>query len=257
MTRSTVKLGLMAVVATVAGCSDNGSSDWSPLFVQGTVSQGLSVDNAVAVAIGDDGRTVWTALDAQRNFTLLLPLGHSYQIVIASELPDGHQMKVGHLVLPVASGTSTWLGANEGGTVDLGVLHPSSTAAVTAYHQSSDGGGRDGDDDWGSEGDHSHDNGCHQGGGHGGGVCRGDHDEELKPTKDPGSRCQDHGSHGHGGDGDDDGDKPCPPQSKDAGVDADGSSGVPLGGECTPDGGSLVCAPPNTCDPMMKLCVAP
>jgi hypothetical protein len=255
MTRSTVKLGLVVVAATIAGCSDSGSWNLNSVVVQGTVSQALSVDNGQAVAIGDDGKTIWTALDAERDFTLLLPLGHSYQIVIASGLPDGHQMKVGHLVLSAASGTSTWLGANEGGTVDLGVLHPASTAGVTAYHRSSDGGGGDGDEDWGSEGDHSHDNGCHQGGGHGGGVCCGDHDEELHPTKDPGSRCWGHGGHGDDGDGDD-GNKPCPPQSRDAGADADGSSGVPAGGECLPDAG-LVCAFPNVCDPTQMICVAP
>jgi hypothetical protein len=237
-----VKLSLVTAVAAAAGCSDSGSWTQGPLFVQGTVSPALSVENGRAVAVGNDGRTIWTALDAERDFTLLLPLGHSYEIFLASELPDGSEMKVGHLVLPAASGTTPWLGANEQGTVDLGVMYPESAGASTL--------------DWGTEGDHANDPHCHQGSGSGGGMCSGGmcsggNDWTLQPTKDPGSRCDDHWGHGGGGQGNC---PPCPPQDAGGGGDASMGGGGP-GAECLPDGG-LECAPGLVCNPTTGTCVA-
>jgi hypothetical protein len=236
MTRSLVKLSLVTALAAAAGCSDSGSWTQGPLFVQGTVSPALSVDNGRAVAVGEDGRTIWSALDAERDFTLLLPVGHSYEIFLAIQLPDGSEMRVGHLVLPAASGTTTWLGANEQGTVDLGVLHPESTGGLTL--------------DWGTEGNHSNDPHCHQGSTPGGGTCSGGNDWALQPTKAPGSRCTDHWGHGGGGHGNC---PPCPPQDAGGGADASMDGGGP-GAECLPDAG-LECAPGLVCDPNTGTCV--
>jgi hypothetical protein len=245
MTRSMVKLSLVTALAAAAGCSDSGSWTHGPLFVQGTVSSSLSVDNGRAVAMGEDGTTIWAPLDSERDFTLLLPVGHSYEIFLTSGLPDGSEMKVGHLVLPAASGTTTWLGANEQGTVDLGVLHPESSGALTV--------------DWGTEGNHTNDPHCHQGGSMPGGgmcsgMCSGSNEWALQPTKDPGSRCTDHWGHGGGqGNGNC---PPCPPQHGDGGVVEDGSTGggVPTGGECSPDAG-LDCQTGDVCDPNSGTCV--
>jgi hypothetical protein len=261
--RSVVVLGAVAVVAaTIAGCSSADTSDQGTLAVQGTVTQALVMSGARAVAIGTDGRTFWTDLDAQRDFTLRLPVGQSYRIVIANALAGGADEKIAHLVLQASWGPSMWLGANEPGTVDLGVLKLTT---------------QQGDDD-DHEGDHDHDNGCHEGGHHhhggggdgdGDGVCKGDHDDPLQPSKSPGSKCDDHDHHGHhhdagtdgsdhdhdgDGDGDGDGDdQPCPKADAgppkgdagakvDAGVDTGSSGGV--GADCL---SNKDCASPLTC----------
>jgi len=273
-------LGAAAIVTSVAGCSSAGPSG-PTLAVQGTVSQALSTNDARAVAIGTDGRTFWTSLDAQRDFTLLLPVGQSYRIVIANTHADGAQEKIAHLVVQQSWGSTIWLGANAMGSVDLGVLKLTS-------HGGSAGGGGNGHsgDDADHEGDHDHDNDCHEGGHQGGkdgglgggGVCGGDQDDPLEPTKNPGSKCDDHDHHGHHGDGgatggggddddhdghgnggdgsgDQDGDDPpCP--TGDAGAPAgdggngkgdggsDAGSGGGVGAECLSSGD---CAPPLTC----------
>jgi hypothetical protein len=261
MRSSRLVLGAAAVAATLAGCSSANPPSQPSLVVQGTVTQALSVSNPRAVAVGTDGRTFWTDLDAQRDFTLLLPVGQSYRIVIANGRGSVDE-KVAHLVVQASWGSSIWLGANQTGIVDLGVLK-------LTTHQHGHGGGDDDDDD--HEGDHDHDNDCHEGGHHGGdagggdGVCSGDQDEPLQPTKNPGSQCDDHDHHGqhhdggkadcgkdHDGDGDGDGDgddHPCPPPDagppKDAGgpgTDSGGGGGV--GADCLTDAD---CTPPLTC----------
>jgi hypothetical protein len=247
MTRNIVKLSLVTALAAAAGCGDSGSWTQGPLFVQGTVSSTLSVENGRAVAMGEDGTTIWAPLDAERDFTLLLAVGHSYEIFLTSGLPDGSEMKVGHLVLPAASGATTWLGANEQGTVDLGVLHPESSGAVTV--------------DWGTEGNHTNDPHCHQGSPPGGGMCSGSNDWALQPTNDPGSRCADHWGHGGGGHGNC---QPCPPQNGDGGGVGDGSTGGGgddgstggggPGAECNDAG--LNCQTGSLCDPATGTCVA-
>jgi hypothetical protein len=265
-------LGVAAAVGAIGvGCSGAGSGG-PALVVQGTVSQALATNDARAIAIGTDGRTFWTSLDAQRDFTLLLPVGQSYRIVIADTRPGGVEEKIAHLVLQQSWGASLWLGANAAGMVDLGVLK------ITSQGGGSNWNGHHGDDD-DHEGDHDHDDGCHEGGHHGGhdagggdGVCSGDGDEPLQPTKNPGSTCEDHEHHGHDhhdggkttGDGDDDDDHdhdgddpPCAtgdggspagdggaPKTDGGGAANDAGSGGGVGAECL---SSTDCAPPLTC----------
>jgi hypothetical protein len=229
MTRSVGLLGVaITVAAALAGCSGADSSGQGEMAVQGTVSQALSVDNARAVAIGSDGRTFWAYLDARRDFTLMLPVGQSYRILIANERAGGGHVKIAHLV--VQSGATPWLGANEPGTVDLGTLR------LMSRHG-------DDDDDRDESDHHRHDGRCHEGPHHGDGddgVCDDDHDEALEPTKDPGHRCDDHHHHGdsgkdHDGDGDDksctgDGDAGTPDAGGSTGGDAGTGGGI--GAEC-------------------------
>jgi hypothetical protein len=212
-----VKLGIAIFGAIAAGCSGSDSTGWSQgeLAVQGTVSQALALDNARAVAIGSDGRTFWTFLNAQRDFTLLLPVGASYRIVITNSLPGGDQVEIAHLV-PQGSGGTAWLGANAVETVDLGTLKPTSGQGATTGCLSCGS-----QPDWRGGHHHGSDNGCHQGprhGDEGDGMCVGKRDDALEPTNRPGPDCADHGGHGHhtdggtdgGGDDDDDDGKPCP-----------------------------------------------
>jgi hypothetical protein len=249
---SVVVLGYAVLAGALSGCSSAGPSGGPQLAVQGSVSQGVHVDNARAVAIGTDGRTFWAYLDAQRDFTLTLPVGQSYRVVIANGREGGGEAIVGHLVVPAASGASDWLGANEPGTVDLGTLQLQSESTLESEHPDH------------GDSDHSDDHPCHEGGHHGGGggdgdgVCSEGNDDPLSPTKNPGSKCDDHdhhaghpghhGSHCDGGKGDDDGgggdgdDPPCSHgdaghavdagHGGDGGSSSDGGTGGGVGAEC-------------------------
>jgi hypothetical protein len=269
-----VVLGVVVTAGALSGCSSGSSSSGPELAVQGTVSQGVQVDDARAVAIGTDGRTFWAYLDAQRDFTLTLPVGQSYRIVVANALEGGGEAIVGHLVVTDASGDTDWLGANEPGTVDLGTLHTASEIVPDSAHSGN------------SSCNHSDDNGCHEGGHHGGGGGNGDglcddgQDQPLSPTQNPGSKCDDHDHHGqhgshcdsgkndHSDGGDDDGGEPtCPSgdaghgdaghggdagHAGDAGTSNDaGGGGGGVGAECLT---SADCAPNLSC--VAGLCTA-
>jgi hypothetical protein len=241
MTHSMVKLGIAIVATMAAACSGSDSTGWSQsdLAVQGTVSEALTLDNARAVAIGSDGRTFWTYLDRERDFTLLLPVGQSYRVVIANALPGGGQIEIAHL-LPQGSGETAWLGANVAGTVDLGTLRPPPGQGGTTACLSC--GSPSGDDRRGRD-HHGDDNGCHEGpsrGDGGDGMCVGANDEPLEPTNRPGPDCADRGHHGADGGKDGDGDgNPCP-SGGGTGSPCTSASGCAAGLMCT----AGVCASP-------------
>lgn len=117
-------LGFASIlVAAALGC---GSSESEPgiMTVQASLSTSSVVtDNARAVAIGDDGSRAWAYLDRYGDFTLELPVGQSYRLVIANQLDSGMQEKVGTVVFANERGETEWLGANEETTVNLGQLH--------------------------------------------------------------------------------------------------------------------------------------
>jgi len=146
MKRVLTGFGAAMIGAVLAACSsgaDEASSAGSTMRVQGTVSQQLAVDNARAVAVGSDGRTVWTYLDGDRDFSLKLPLGQSYRIFIANQLSSGGQSVVARLVLDGADGRTEWLGANRGGVVSLGTLRPGPGAERSLQPTCSDCEGSD------------------------------------------------------------------------------------------------------------------
>jgi hypothetical protein len=228
-------MGVAVFAGALVACSSGDPSGRGELAVQGSVSQAVSLDNARVIAIGSDGRTFWSYLDAQRDFTLFVPVGQSYRVVIASEQAGGLQVKAGHLVVQAASGATSWLGANQPGLVDLGVLQ------LTTQRDARDR----------REPDHSDDNECHEGThqGYGGGgwaghgFCDGGHDEPLQPTKTPGAWCDDHDHH-HGDAGkDDDGDwddEPCQGDggAHDGGANDSGAHGGDAGTTSGGDSGS-------------------
>src|SRR4051794_31439708 len=78
---------LAALVAVTAACSKAEKSD-DKMTVQGTVSQALVTTDVQAVAIGEDGRSFWSALDGQRDFKLSVPIGQAYRIVLARRGSD-------------------------------------------------------------------------------------------------------------------------------------------------------------------------
>lgn len=253
--------GVSAIGAMAIACGNGPSEPEGELAVQGSVSSALGLDNARAVAIGSDGRQFWTYVDRDRDFTLRLPVGQSYRIVIANEL-GGEQVKIGHLVLRGIDGKTEWLGANEPGTVDVGKLRParSSTTRTLCSECSSDD-----DDDKGEadddKDDHDDDKECHEKGGGGSSkddddddktdkddsddddcnVCKDDDkdDKELEPSKDPGGKCEDKeknkGKGGKAGKGDDD--KPCTKKNKPSDGGKSEGEGCKQTSEC-----SKVCA---------------
>lgn len=261
-----VASGLAMAGLAVLACGkseDSGSS--GALALTGTVSSAVTVDDARAIAIDGDGHTVSAYLDADRGFTLRLPVGRSYRVVIANPRREGGLVQVAHLTL----NGDEWLGANEEGSVDLGVLVPTSNAApsggsdlaIRTYGVPPTGGGdHDGDHDDDADDD---DDDKKSGGGSSGSACDDDddgdadlctdgHDTEVKPSKDPGDKCKakDHGKGRHEGRGrrhhhHHPKSCACPPDSgtSDGGATSDGSTSdsgsdaavggdAGIGGEC-------------------------
>ena len=128
MKRSVLGLAAALACAMTTACSGSGDStaqSKETLTVQGNVpSAARRLDNARAVAFAESGHVYWAYLDAQGDFSLKLPVGQSYRVVIANQLDASYQRAVGHVVIadPTDGTSSEWIGANEAGTVDLGTL---------------------------------------------------------------------------------------------------------------------------------------
>lgn len=215
-----VVLAAMAVACGASAGDESASSTSGAMTVHGSVSSRLSLDNARAVAIGSDGRTFWAYLDQDREFTLELPVGQSYRVIVANQRPGGGQQTVGHLVLAGGSGRTEWLGANSAIDVDLGTLRvaggsstkiacdcsgddeadPKSAKHDDDYPSKEGKGSSTGKDTGTKNADDSADDSADDG--DKGGVKDPDDcdvctdpgsDSELEPTKKPGSACDDKG----------------------------------------------------------------
>jgi hypothetical protein len=109
------------VSPTTQPSAPTGSTAQALTTVRGTFAeQSLALDNARAIAFGDDGSVYWTYLGAGGDFTLQLPVGCAYRIVFANELEGGGQVKIAHLTFETSVGVSEWFGANQAGDVELG-----------------------------------------------------------------------------------------------------------------------------------------
>lgn len=165
--------GAVVLAAMAVACGESydaeSASKGGAMTVHGTVSSKLEVDNARAVAIGTDGRTFWAYLDQDREFTLQLPVGQSYRVIVANQRSGGGQQTIGHLVLSGADGRTEWLGANSAIDVNLGTLRiGTSSSTKIACADKCGGGGDDYEDDDGKEADHDDDYPCKEGGKSGG-----------------------------------------------------------------------------------------
>jgi hypothetical protein len=233
-------LGGAALVLTAAGCSEGRKE--GTLTVQGTLSaRTRATDNTRAVAIADDGSQTWAYLDTHGDFSLDVPVGRSYRIVLANQLSGGGQRKIGHVVLGTANAPSEWLGANEPGTVDLGRLRLATTASTSGMKPLCGGCGGGGDDDdhdddrddeADEKSNHDDDHECRRDEGPRKpracddcdddddddrraraddecDVCSDDDDKALKPSKEPGEKCEDRDKDKHSKKTDRDDDKRC------------------------------------------------
>lgn len=100
---------------------DEERSELGTTTVHGVLAEpSVALDNARAIAISGNETRFWTFLNRRGEFTLQLPAGESYRIVFANQLPDGGQVKFGHLNVAKGNGHSEWFGANQTGTVELG-----------------------------------------------------------------------------------------------------------------------------------------
>ena len=133
---SGVVLAAMAVACGESAEAESTSRVSGSMTVHGTVSTRLSIDNARAVAIGSDGRTFWAYLDQDREFTLDLPVGQSYRVIVANQRANGGQQTIGHMMLSGSNGRTEWIGANKAINVDLGLLRLAGTTASTGVKPS-------------------------------------------------------------------------------------------------------------------------
>lgn len=230
-----------AIMAAAAACSPTRNRE-ATMTVQGTLStKSVRADNARAVAVGDNGKTYWAYLDRHGDFSLELPIGQSYRILLANQLPGGGQQKIGHVVVRGAGGPTEWLGANDAVKVNLGKLKPAATSTSSGSLRPQCGacGGGEGDEseaDDEEDSDHDDDFECHDedadrdrtkcdtcsGGEEDDAdddehmkcdVCSGGEDKPLEPSKQPGDECEDKNKDKHGDwstKEDRDDDKPCP-----------------------------------------------
>jgi hypothetical protein len=208
----TLLLGIGATaIACSLGCSKNTGS-WSgglALTLKGNVpASTVSLDNARVVAVGSNGHVYWSYVNAARTFSIALPAGASYRILVTNSLATGQQRIVGHLVNQTPAGPTEWIGTGTIGTFDLGSLRraPSTSSQLAAQDHgvdlgaTGDGGNEteaeDGGDD--SKGDGGLDCDTHEDSSGGASLCGApssatgdagepDDDVELDPDHDPGN----------------------------------------------------------------------
>ena len=167
-----------AALACSVGCNKSTSVGAQPqLTLKGNVpASQRTLDNARVVAIGSDGRVLWSYLGVAHDFSIALPAGTSYRILIANALASGQERVVGHLMNQTPSGPTQWIGTGVVATFNLGSLHvvgagsPSSTVTVQDHGGGGGGGGENEAMDGGgsgggandSKGDGGHDCDTHE-----------------------------------------------------------------------------------------------
>ena len=235
MVRSFFVLGV-AATACVIGCAATPSSG-STTTVSGVVSPSARrLDNARAVAMTASGKTYWAYLDARGAFSLSLPAGQAYRIVVANARPSGGQRVVGHVVIHTSRGASRWIAPRSAGALTLGALGGAAGVVTRAMDDGSPSDGSSGDDhDFESRDDDDER----------GNLCTehdGEHDDddvELDAESDPGDSARDDDEDEHERE-DDDGDaKTCAPAAL-----PPPPSPAPPGGTCSV---STQCAPGLSC----------
>jgi hypothetical protein len=173
MNRITRVLTGSALFVAAGACGSPDKTEHTMTLRGSLSSTTRPMDNTRAVAIADTGKRYWAYLSVRGTFTLKVPTGHAYRVVLANQLPGGGQVKIGHVTIAGANGPSTWISARLPGVVDLGKLRsgtrPPSEAVRTQHYGYGGGGGGDDDDD-----DHGGDYGCHSEG--------DDHDDRSSDT---------------------------------------------------------------------------
>lgn len=229
MRRATQCFGLFLLGVTAA-CSGSTPGTAIPSsgseVVRGTISTtARHLDNARAVALSSDGHTYWAYLDTHAGFSLALPSGPSYRLLVANELPSGKQVVVGHVVVHPSAGASRWIGLHGAPSLDLGVIGGKRTLTSASLHVLDDA--PDGKDDGAGDGEADD----HEDDGESKALCQSqdasdseDDDVELDAQNDPGDSASDDDAAEHEGESGDDAEA-CPPGSTGGGATSGGGGG--------------------------------
>lgn len=127
------RLGWMVAALVAIGCQGSASSGNTEgtAIVKGSVpTTARSLDNARAIAISPSGQRFSAYLDGRGSFTLTLPSGQAYRLVVANGRAGGGAAVIGHVQLRTVAGTTRWLAPAAGATLDLGALRLATTAAA-------------------------------------------------------------------------------------------------------------------------------
>lgn len=205
---------LIALAATLLACGNSTPETSKNLTITGSVdTQTLALDNASAVAVGADGRTFSAYVKRSGKFTLDLPVGQVYRIIIANSTMLGELRPIGHMVNPTSRGTSALIAVKEGGTLALGTLRRAGTSSsglhVTSKNCNCNASGGGSDEDNADEEDDENDSvsdddvdETHESSGGGKDdfkckqkdddkerICGSEADVELTPDNPPGDAC--------------------------------------------------------------------
>ncbi len=193
---------VLAFAMTVLACGKGTPDSSSTLKVTGSIdTNSRSLDNASALAIGSDGRTFSAYVQKTGRFTLELPVGHVYRIIIANSTMRGELRPIGHLVNTTSKGKADVIAVKDGGSLNLGTLRPVGSSSSTLHTKcdcagsSSEGSKSGGSDKSGDSKDEkeSEDGGddykCHEKDGDKDRVCQGEADVELEADHAPGDKC--------------------------------------------------------------------
>lgn len=137
-------LAACGAMLALCGCSSTPAPEntgTQSMRLQGSITSARKLDNARVVAIGTKGKRYWSYVDAAGRFTIALPPGASYRVLVTNAQRVGPDRVTAHLALAKATGASRWIGVHGSGTFDLGVL--SAKGATTTIHTKSEKGEAD------------------------------------------------------------------------------------------------------------------
>lgn len=126
---NTIALAI-AVAALTASCAKD-APPTENTRIHGTVAQELRQPGMQALAIGADGRWISTSVAADGGFTLDLPGGQSYRVVLATKTPSGAERVVARVVLDGTSGRTVWVSTTSR-DIAFGTLHQVGAATAAS-----------------------------------------------------------------------------------------------------------------------------
>lgn len=245
---STLVMSSLAIAC--GGSGDSSAPESTRQAVTGTVARNL--DNARVMAITPTGKTFWAYLDKRGEFTLPIPAGTPFRLIVTNATATGGQKVIGRLAIDTSAGKSSWLLAPNG-TLALGTLRPATTTSSGTRTLSERDDRETGGSAKDSEGTHDDDLESHEDEHEDEGVCsvaspehEDDDDVTLEAEHDPGDKCRDDKEHEHEKEDEADGEsdkKPCsgagggdggaPPTTPSTTPPPSPVGGVGVGGTCT------------------------
>jgi hypothetical protein len=179
---------LLSTVTSTLGCGSSPQGRDTATVAGALSTTTWDVTHMQAIVRTRSSGTYRTAVGADGRFSLRVPAGQSYELLIARVLPSSKQQVLGHLAVRRSAGTSVWIAPR--GTLALGRLVPAGTAPSTGLTTKSVGAGgeaesgeAESDDDGKEEAETSEDDAkslC------AGGAAGAPADQELTAENEPG-----------------------------------------------------------------------